>query len=340
MTTSKNFRRVLSVVLAMLLLCSTMMLQGFAIEDDFRLLFEIRDYGGELPAECFVSGYEGTVPAELTIPALNNGIPVVGIQEKVFAGCDTLTALTLPESTSSFFIMQSAFTNCPNLETVSGGTCEVLSYTFYGCEKLSVVRTVVGYIDAFAFANCKSLKEISVLGNDYIEKNAFFGCPLLETVHITGYGCNLMEDVSYTGNDSLYTAEWDYVHYRADYPFCSASAVRFAGLQDRIYTFTAKDIFGKDIPAYSRCVWSEDYYSNTATYMWSNADDADLQIGTLDLFGMEKDYYYCDLLDENGDVIARGSLNITVIPTPLRMIRTAFENPLFLLLGLFIGLVF
>ena len=68
-----------------------------------------------------VSGYDGAVPATLTIPeTVTNNIAtytVCAIGESAFSGCTSLANLTLPNSITS--IGESAFSGCTSLKTVT-----------------------------------------------------------------------------------------------------------------------------------------------------------------------------------------------------------------------------
>ncbi len=63
-----------------------------------------------------ITGYEGVMPSELTIPTEICGQEVVSISESAFSNCTTLTSLNIPASVTS--IAKGVFEGCSNITTI------------------------------------------------------------------------------------------------------------------------------------------------------------------------------------------------------------------------------
>ena len=154
-----------------------------------------------------ITGVDGPLPEQLTIPSKINGyevkeigwnafenreeikeltIPegVVRICGYAFLNCVNLQTVTLPDSVR--FIEEGAFLGCSSLKTVSLPQLEFLGESaFEECAALESVTFTgpVHRIDNFAFASCATLPEIELPeGCESIGVQVFFGCSSLKTV--------------------------------------------------------------------------------------------------------------------------------------------------------------
>ncbi len=98
-----------------------------------------------------------------------------------FYNCTSLTDVTLPAQIDSIGV--SAFGNCPNLKNpISTGK------KFYACPTGSttcIVPEGIEEIDSYAFANCKSLKEVELPNTlKRIGAYAFQNCSSLNSIHL------------------------------------------------------------------------------------------------------------------------------------------------------------
>ncbi len=64
-----------------------------------------------------ITGFTGTPPTVLNIPATLNGLSVTGIQSSAFYGSSIITSVTIPSSVTSIGV--EAFSFCPNLATIT-----------------------------------------------------------------------------------------------------------------------------------------------------------------------------------------------------------------------------
>ena len=178
--------------------------QGGEVIEPAKLIFEKTDAG------YTVTGYEGT-PTVVVIPETYEGLPVTSIGWGAFAGCTSLTSVTIPDSVTS--IGQSAFTFCPSLERLtvapgnpayrSAGNCIIETETgtlIQGCNNSVIpMDGSVTRIGAYAFAYCDSLASVTIPNSvTSIGIVAFAGCTSLTSVTI-GDGVTSIEDYAFTG---------------------------------------------------------------------------------------------------------------------------------------------
>jgi hypothetical protein len=141
---------------------------------------------------CAVTGYTGSEPSSLVIPAQDpEGRRVVAIGDRAFANQTSLRAVTLPDSVESIGIRAFAF--CTGLLDIrfSGESrlAIIESRAFMGCERLTVLRfgrlhNLVSF-GRSAFAYCTRLRSV-VLPEGLCElaPSLFEGCTALEHIHL------------------------------------------------------------------------------------------------------------------------------------------------------------
>ncbi|MBP5601740.1 MAG: leucine-rich repeat protein [Treponema sp.] len=117
----------------------------------------------------------------ITIPAA-----ATYLGRDVFADCSSLTSITIPETVID--ISHDAFYGCSNLTQINipAAVRGIGQGAFYGCTKLQTVTFHESdddlEIDVLAFANCTSLKSITLPKNMKDGYEAFYGCTALESV--------------------------------------------------------------------------------------------------------------------------------------------------------------
>ena len=132
-----------------------------------------------------VSGYEGT-PTKVVIPATYNGKPVTSIGDDAFAGCTSLTSITIPNSVTS--IGDDAFASCTSLTsiTIPNSVTSIGDDAFWHCNALVsiTIPNSVTSIGRAAFRYCYSLTSVTI-GNSVtsIGDDAFEGCDKLIEVY-------------------------------------------------------------------------------------------------------------------------------------------------------------
>lgn len=156
------------------------------------------------------NNYKGEVviPAEIQVDGLT--IPVIGIEEDAFYGCDDVTCVTLPDGLK--VIEKSAFESMSQLtEIVIPDSVEHIGENaFSDCENLKkvVLPSQIKYLPADLFESCGALEEIEIpagvkrigdgcfaaceklkhivlpKGLEQIESRAFHFCESLEEIHI------------------------------------------------------------------------------------------------------------------------------------------------------------
>ena len=118
---------------------------------------------------------------EITIPAGSTGIG-----RGLFSGCSSLKTITIPETVTG--ISHGAFYGCSGLTQIDipASVTSIGQGAFGSCENLQTVTFHESSheleIDAMAFANCTSLKSITLPKNTKNCYEAFTGCTALETV--------------------------------------------------------------------------------------------------------------------------------------------------------------
>lgn len=328
----KTLRKLLSVFLAILMLGGAMV-PAYAVDGagtDFRLLYEkgmfaqgaSDDYEESESYYIRIIGYEGTVPADLEIPAEIEETPVRYIAQGVFRNCDTLRTLNILSDWIE--LEKSCFSGCKNLESVEGESIFADPYTFCDCAALKTIG-VLDFAANCAFFNCTALTEVT-LGSAtcWIGENVFLNCSSLQNVHIGGYYESLMYYAHHneTGNSDFYYAKWDYTRF-SNNPLRTNTS--YNGQLYDVYRFQADDFLateGYDISYTSLKIIPMPYGDSVAYPEEENATTA-----TFYLYQPGTKEWAVLLLDENGDVVMVINLNISVeepAPNPLTLLWNAF----------------
>ena len=158
-----------------------------------------------------ISGYEDT-ETDIVIPSKYKNVPIVGIGDRAFDGCSSLTSVTIGNSVTS--IGDNAFYNCSSLTSVTIGNSvkSIWWHAFENCSGLTsiTIPNSVTSIAGCAFYGCSSLRSITIPNSvTSIDIDAFYGCSSLTSVNIGNsvtsigdyafYGCSSLTSVNYTG---------------------------------------------------------------------------------------------------------------------------------------------
>lgn len=157
---------------------------------------EIYDYeveGGNLRFDAATGTITdcSTTVSSVDIPSEIYGVPVTGIGEKAFMGCDKLLHIGIPSTVTK--IEKGAFWGCRQLVSITiPGSVAMLEdasdeFTgiFHQCYNLESVNFlgVVKRIPNYMFRNCESLKNITLeYGVEEIGRCAFYNCTSLESI--------------------------------------------------------------------------------------------------------------------------------------------------------------
>ena len=120
--------------------------------------------------------------ASVTIP---DGVTSIG--DHAFEGCSSLASVTIPDSVTS--IGGSVFYGCSSLAsvTIPNSVTSIGDYAFYYCSSLASVTIPdsVTSIGSSAFYGCSSLESVSILAElTSIRSYTFSGCSGLESINI------------------------------------------------------------------------------------------------------------------------------------------------------------
>ncbi len=154
-----------------------------------------------------IVGYKGPYMLhEVVIPDSIGDRAVVGIGEKAFYYCTTMTAVSIPDSVT--YIGNNAFTGCEALKeiTVPAAVTEIGISAFLGCislEKVTLKNGELKTIGNYAFKDCVKLSELALnKGLESIGDAAFWGCKALKRV-IVPQSVKTIGDMAYYNCDSL-----------------------------------------------------------------------------------------------------------------------------------------
>lgn len=131
--------------------------------------------------------YTGDVVIPETVTYKNKVFKVVQIGIQAFAGCTSLTSVSIPQGVTSF--LQVCFDGCSNLSsvTIPQSVTNLGWGSFSGCSNLSSISLPQGIttIEADVFSGCSSL--ISIIlpeGITAIKSRAFLGCSSLSSIDL------------------------------------------------------------------------------------------------------------------------------------------------------------
>ena len=131
----------------------------------------------EFGTGIIITGYQGSIDGEVTIPETLEGLPVVRIEDGAFSGCNNATKFTIEAELTS--IGANAFFNCDKLANI-------------------IIPSTVKTIGAGAFSGCRSLTSIEIPdGIARIEDDLFYSCINLANV-------DLPSTVSSIGKQAFY----------------------------------------------------------------------------------------------------------------------------------------
>ena len=172
--------------------------------------WKYRSYGGD---GVTITGYDGELAGDVTIPSKIGNYTVTGIENNAFDGNEKITSLTVPGTVTS--ISQYAFRGCTNLKkvTLQEGVESIGYLAFARCTNLTEVNlpSTINYIENLAFRTCTSLEQIVIPENTKgretkIQHCAFEFCSKLKKIYFP----KTLKTIYYpfTGDTSI-----DYIYY-------------------------------------------------------------------------------------------------------------------------------
>ena len=172
--------------------------------------WKYRSYGGD---GVTITGYDGELAGDVTIPSKIGNYTVTGIENNAFDGNEKITSLTVPGTVTS--ISQYAFRGCTNLKkvTLQEGVESIGYLAFARCTNLTEVNlpSTINYIENLAFRTCTSLEQIVIPENTKgretkIQHCAFEYCSKLKKIYLPKTLKKI--DNPFTGDTSV-----DYIYY-------------------------------------------------------------------------------------------------------------------------------
>ncbi len=136
-----------------------------------------------------VSGIGTCTDTDVVIPSEYYELPVKGIGNNAFSGCESLENITIASSVTS--LGSSAFSGCINLKsiTIPSGVTSIDASAFNKCKSLDIItvpKSVVSIGD-YAFLNCTGLKTVIFEQQSQltsIGSGAFYDCTSLTTINL------------------------------------------------------------------------------------------------------------------------------------------------------------
>lgn len=134
-----------------------------------------------------ITGYSGTLPAEVVLPDTLDGMTVTKIGSDVFTANTTLKEVWLPDSITE--IGEKAFSGCTKLQNVRfpDSLTRIATSAFENCGSLSSISLPEGIttIEPWAFANCKRLTMLKIPSTvTTLGEWTFSGCTGLSDIQI------------------------------------------------------------------------------------------------------------------------------------------------------------
>ena len=151
---------------------------GALVHSDSEWKISVKVTGNDLLVTGIHTAPETPSPLPLD-DAIEGGLRIVGIGERVFYNSKTLTHVTIPDSVTN--IGFSAFSNCKNLADVKigNGVSVITQHAFRNCASLTNVTFASGvtHIAADAFKDCSALMRLELPDTvTHIASQAFYGC--------------------------------------------------------------------------------------------------------------------------------------------------------------------
>lgn len=245
MNTMKKHTKVLSFILAVVMLFGVISVTAFASEGDFAYYFADKD-----KTQIYVTGFKGAVPDDgtVTIPDSIDGYPVVGIAEHTFDNLKDLKKVVIPESVK--YIDENAFYNCnaiidveiKNKDEIDIGDDVFDATKWYEDHKQDYVisgTTLVGYKGSDEIVtipyNCTMIADGAFKNNTaiktvYIDRSvttigaeAFSGCTSLEEIVMgTGAGTINVDKDAFAGTPWL-------VNYPSTFVILGTTLIKYKG---------------------------------------------------------------------------------------------------------------
>ncbi|MBQ2805172.1 MAG: leucine-rich repeat domain-containing protein, partial [Clostridia bacterium] len=145
--------KVISVFLAICLICGLVLLFDTLFIGEGGLFYRLEDGGYEL------YGIKNKSSVTIVIPEKHLGLPIVSIAPSTFKDCQNLMSVTIPDTLN--YIGNYAFANCSNLTNIDlpKGLTSIELGSFSNCTSLVSVRIPdnVTKIDGYAFSGCSNL---------------------------------------------------------------------------------------------------------------------------------------------------------------------------------------
>ncbi|WP_288280791.1 leucine-rich repeat domain-containing protein [uncultured Prevotella sp.] len=153
--------------------------------------------------------YTGNIVIPETVTYRDKVFKIVQISSRAFAGCTSLTSVSIPQSVTSF--SQFCFDGCSNLSsiTIPQNVTKLGEGSFKGCSKLSFISLPQGIttIESETFYGCSSLNSIILPeGITSIQSRAFQNCSSLSSIDLPNslteiktyafYACNSLTSIS------------------------------------------------------------------------------------------------------------------------------------------------
>lgn len=236
----KKIVKVLSLILAMLLVFGGLSVSAFAAGEDALTINVYGDF-------AVVTTCRKNATGVIDIPSNYGGVPVTNINDGAFSNCNAVTQVNIPASVKK--VGNNAFASCTALKKVDfeGSSCTLGESVFAHCSALTEVdlpsslKTIpenaffdcrelvsisipatVETIDKEAFKICSSLKTLDIPASvTYIGKNAFIGC-----ASVTAYNVASGNAVYSSVDGVLYGPYTDALSYKTliQYPMAKKSA--------------------------------------------------------------------------------------------------------------------
>ena len=149
------------------------------------------------------------------------------LDPNAFANCTSLETITTPLN-NVYFYGEAEFYNCTSLKSFNCPNNTGISYNmFEDCYSLKYITGNPGYVNAYGFTGCFSLKEAFFPNASTIDEAAFYNCSSLEYVDFkiiatinynAFYGCKSLKQIPFLSG---------YVDYYAFYDCKSLKSVIF-----------------------------------------------------------------------------------------------------------------